>query len=485
MGKSEVLQELYEAKKQLTLLKARKSLLGFTKFTKEDYQVNWHHRAMCRVLDRFIETPNARLMVFMPPRVGKSELVSRRLPAYLFGRNPNESIVGCSYSADLSSRMNRDVQRIIDEPAYAQLFPETSLNADNVRKNTQGSWLRNNDLFEIVGHRGVYRSAGVGGGITGMGFSTVIVDDPIKNAEEAESFRIRETMWHWWQSTLYTRLEKDAKVLITMTRWHEDDLCGRLLEQMKTDPESDKWEIIKFPMVNETGPEDVDPRQQGDVLWPEKYDTQRVASIKSTVGGRYWGSMYQQNPTAQEGGLVKRKWLQFYKAVDLTKVKGLLMSWDLSVKGNDSSDYVVGQVWGKLDANCYLLDQFRAKIGFTEQIQAIKSLAAKWPNARLKLIEEMANGMAAIETLRSKVPGLVGVRPDRSKESRLNAVTPAFEAGNIFLPDPSIAPWIYDYVEELVGFPNMAHDDQVDATTQALDRLLASGQYDLKKMVQL
>ena len=167
------------AQELLRRRQARKSIEHFTTFTKPDYQVNWHHRVLCQYLDRFVAGEIPRLMIFMPPRFGKSELVSRRLPAYILGRNLNAQIIACSYSADLASRMNRDVQRIIDNEAYHKLYPDTRLFGKNVRTIGDSSWLRNSDIFEVVGAKGVYRSAGIGGGIVGLGFEYGLLDDPI------------------------------------------------------------------------------------------------------------------------------------------------------------------------------------------------------------------------------------------------------------------------------------------------------------------
>ena len=245
--------------------------------------MNWHHRLLCEYLDDFTKKKIRRLMVFMPPRHGKSELVSRKLPAYIFGCNPDANIISTSYSADLAQRMNRDVQRIIDSPAYGELFPETKLFGKNIRTVT-GHALRNSDIFEIVGHRGSYRGAGVGGGITGMGGDYIIIDDPIKNREEANSSTYRKKLWEWYTSTLYTRQEKEGSILITLTRWHEDDLAGRLLELAEKDPQADQWEVLLLPAVAEKERHPRDPRQEGEALWPGKYPIDELMKIKATIG---------------------------------------------------------------------------------------------------------------------------------------------------------------------------------------------------------
>jgi len=448
----------------LTRRAARSNLLDFTKHTFPAYVVNWHHQVLCETLDRFVSGEIKRLMVFLPPRNGKSELVSRRLPAYIFGQYPDKSIISCSYSADLAARMNRDVQRIIDSPQYRSLFPEVTLNGKNTRTMADGSYLRNSDLFEIVNHRGVYRSAGVGGGITGMGMDIGIIDDPIKNIEEALSQTYREKVKEWYTSTFYTRLEKDAQILITLTRWHEDDLAGWLLDMVKQGGED--WYLISFPAIAEEPLPDYDPRLPGDPLWPDKYSLERLQAIKSVVGSYQWQSLYQQRPTSQEGGLFKRTWWKFYKQAP--RCEEVIQSWDCAFKDSSSSDYVVGQVWGRLGADKYLLDQIRARLDLPATIQAIKTLSAKWSMSYAKLIEDKANGPAVIQSLKSEIPGLIPVEPEGGKVVRAHATSPDVQAGNVYLPDPTIAPWIHDYIEEFASFPRGKNDDQVDGTTQAI-----------------
>jgi hypothetical protein len=239
---------------------------------------------MCRKIDDLLDGKIKRLIISCPPRFGKSEVVSRRLPAYVLGKNPDASIIACSYSADLAARMNRDVQRIIDSPEYADLFPESRLNEANIRTVAQGTFLRNSDLFEIVGHTGVYRSCGIGGGITGMDFNSIgIIDDPIKNREEAESPTIRNKIWEWYTDTFYTRRENDAPILVTQTRWHEDDIIGRLLESSKNE-DADQWEVVSLPAMSEEERPAYDIRTgPNQALWPGRYDVERLNQIRATV----------------------------------------------------------------------------------------------------------------------------------------------------------------------------------------------------------
>jgi len=282
-------------------------MLAFACHMDDPYKPNWHHQSLCNKLDLFAKDEIDKLMVFMPPQTGKSQLVSRYFPSFLLGRVPDMKIIAASYSYDLAQAMNRDVQRIIDHPKYKIPFPNTKLNGKASREGATGSYLRNSDVFEIVNYKGYYRSAGVGGGITGHGADVGIIDDPIKNQKEAYSEAVRDTLWGWYTSTFYTRLQKRAKQLIINTRWHEDDLCGRIL----SDPElSEGWHVLKFPMIKETDDDPEDPREIGDPLWPEKYNWNRGQEIQKTFGEQVWNALYQQRPSAKEGVIIKRAWLK-------------------------------------------------------------------------------------------------------------------------------------------------------------------------------
>ena len=449
-----------EARREL----ARRTMRDFVLYVDDNYQMNWHHRLLCDYLDKLACKEIRRLMVFMPPRHGKSELVSRKFPAFLLGKNPDTSIISCSYSADLASRMNRDVQRLIDSERYLELFPGTQLSNQHTRRFYETRYTRNNNMFEVVDKKGTYRSSGVGGGITGMGGEYIIIDDPVKNREDADSATMREKVYDWYTSTLYTRLEKDGCILLTLTRWHEDDLAGKLLKAAQEG--ADQWTILELPAVCEYPPKPYDVRQEGEALWKWKYDEEALEKMKVTVGSRDWAALYQQHPTPGEGGTFKREWWNYYKVLP-DGLYDFVQSWDCTFKDAQSSDYVVGQVWARKGSSRYLLDQVRGRMSFTETLRAIRSLSAKWPQAIRKLVEDKANGTAVIDVLRKEIPGLIPVEPEGGKIVRANAVTAVAEAGNIYLPDPSIAPWVHDFVEEHAVFPNGANDDQVDAQTQA------------------
>ncbi len=452
---------------------ARQNLQAFVLYTMPNYLMGWVHERICWEMERFLEDVIAqkspRLIITMPPRSGKSELVSRRFPAYAFGRHPDLSIIAASYSSDLASRMNRDVQRIIDDDLYADLFPSVTLYGKNIRTTAKGSYLRNSDIFEIVGHEGVYRSAGVGGGITGMGCSIAIIDDPIKDRMSADSPTIRQNIWDWYTSTLYTRLAPGGGVIVMLTKWHTDDLAGRLLEAERAG-EGDHWKVINFPAIAEQDEywNGKLMRKAGDALHPERYPLEQLLAIKQAIGSRDWAALYQQHPVPDGGAIFRAEWLRFWLPKDLPNFDLLLSSWDMTFKEGKDNDFVVGQVWGRAGANFYLLDQVRGRWGFTETLHNFQRLAQKWPMVRRHLIEDKANGPAVIDTLRNTVAGIIPVEPCGSKVARAHAVTTYFEAGNVLIPHPSIAPWVNDFMAELTTFPSAAHDDQVDAATQAV-----------------
>lgn len=454
------------ARELLARRRARAGLLDFTTYTKPDYSVNFHHRVLCDYLDRFVAGEIKRLIVSMPPRHGKSELVSRRLPAYIFGRNPNARIIAASYGADLASRMNRDVQRVMDSDEYARLFPDSALNADNVRNGAHGNYLRNSDLFEIVGHTGSYRSAGVGGGITGMGFDYGIIDDPLKDYQQAHSPTIRDSVWDWYTSTFYTRQEGRAGILITMTRWHTDDLVGRLLQAQGGDY-ADDWTVLDFPAIAEAERHDDDPREEGEPLWADKYPLDTLYNMRANLGTYQFNALYQQKPMASQGGLFDTTQVQI---VD-TLPDGLLMTryWDLAVTAKKHSDYTVGCLLG-IDGNgdVYVADIWRAQREFPDVRESIVQTGLiDSASVPIRLEAEKAGLIGLQELLRDPrmhAHAIDAVPPVGDKYSRALPVASRVNAGKLKLLR---AGWNRALIDELSVFPMGAHDDQVDALSGA------------------
>lgn len=455
-------------------------ILAFTKRTFLDYEVSWHHRKLAEYLNRFIKKDITRLIITMPPRHGKSELTSRRLPALIHGMYPNDEILAVSYNVNLASDMTKDVQRIMSGEEYKDIFPNVRIAKDG----GEAGYKRTQNEHEIMPFMhedrlwswftGSYKSAGVGGSFTGRGGDWILIDDPIKNREDADSHAFRENLWKFYASTLRTRLEKNGSIIITMTRWHDDDLVGRLLKLAKEDKDADQWIVLNLPAIKDNNEEIQDTREVGQALWPDKFNEDFFRTTKASIGSREWNAIYQQTPVQEGGNIIKDDWLKFYKDLP-RKFDYMIQSWDFAVKDNANSDFTVGQVWGMIGVDKYLLHQIRGRFDFPTACQKVVDLTTLYPEARKKLIEAKANGPAIIQMLRTKISGLVEVEPRGDKVARMHAVSPEFESGHVYLPDKSICPWIGDYLSELKSFPTGKNDDQVDSTTQAIDDLIKLG----------
>lgn len=418
------------------------------------YQHGRHTRLVAdklqEVEEKHAQGEGSRTIITMPPRHSKSMTITETFPSWFIGKDPNRRVIEVSYGADLARKFGRrNMEKVRDK---GQNIFEVNLDPD-ARKATD---------WNIENHRGGMISRGLGGAITGEGADLLIIDDPIKNRREAESETYRSFLWDEWESTLSTRLQPNAAVIVILTRWHEDDLVGRLLEK-----EGDKWDIINLPALAEDE-NDLLGRKPGEALWPENgYDEEWAAERKVSAGSRTWESLYQQNPRPAEGTIFKRHYWQYYDHAP-AQFDEMLQSWDATFKETDNSDFVAGTVWGRKGADVYLLDLIRARMGIKETMAAITSMKAKWPNAHRILIEDKANGPAVIQLLKNKVPGLIPVTPEGGKEVRAMAAEPWVESQNVWLPKN--APFTGDFVEEAAAFPNGKHDDQVDSFTQAMAR---------------
>jgi predicted phage terminase large subunit-like protein len=416
----------------------------------------------------------------MPPRHGKSELVSRHFPAWCLGKNPDEEIIACSYSADLAAVMGRDVQRVMNSPEYQELFGTRLASSLGDAQRRKGRKETERE-FEVVNGSGRYFGAGVGGPITGKGMTLGIVDDPIKNQEEADSERYREKVWGWYTSTFLTRGEGgkaiggEERIVVCLTPWHEDDLAGRILKQAKEDGE--EWVVIRFPAVKEdeksancgvyTSTQGYDdPREPGEALWPGKFDRAKLAKIEAK-SARTWNALYQCRPSPEQGNIFKRSWWKWYSSPDeLPRFHAQCFTLDAAFKDLNTSSYVVLQLWGVRGPDRYLLKQWRGHYGFEATKAMCRTAFREHPKVITKLIEEKANGAALIESLGKQFPGIVAVKPKDPKHVRAYAVQGFVQGGNVYLPD--FLPEGDTLVEEAAAFPFGKFDDQVDAMVQFL-----------------
>ncbi|MCR5369967.1 MAG: phage terminase large subunit [Clostridium sp.] len=315
-------------------------------------------------------------------------------------------------------------------------------------------------------------SRGIMSGITGNPADLIIIDDPVKNQQEADSPAYRNRVWSEWQASLKSRLAAKGKVVVIMTPWTDDDLAARIIRAEKN------VQLVRLPVEAEEN----DPmgREPGEPLCPELgKDAQWLADFKASYisdpqgGQRAWTALYQCSPRAEDGNLVKREWWRFYDPEENIAFGTEMISVDASFKGDDTSDYVSIQVWGKRAQDYYLRYCLNKRLNFPDTLEAIRTIYRLFPRARQVLIEEAANGPAIIQTLQREML-IIPVTPLGGKISRVNAVSPAIESGHVFLPDPAKTPWVADYIDQWTAFPNSKNDDMVDATSQALARMIYS-----------
>lgn len=421
----------------------------------------WRHIVfVIGYLDRMTANVLGRLEINLPTRIGKTELLVRYL-AFRLELDPTLNIIVGAYNAKFARRLSRKVRRIV---------------AGRIPLSREQKAL---DDWETEAGGGV-RAVGVGVGVAGLPAGLIAVDDPIKNREDAYSKAFRDKVDEWYREDLYMRLEPTGQIILCNARRHEDDLSGRI----QASEEAPDWELARLPALAEAA----DPvgRTEGEALCPERFDEAYYAKMQRAVGPAAFASLQQQRPAPASGLIFQADWIRYYTTRDHpiledghavpflpAKFSEELQSWDMSFKDKSTSDFVAGHVWARRGADCYLKpDRVHGRLDFPKTITAVRDLTKRNPGATRKLVEDKANGPAVISTLKSEIPGLVGVEPEGDKVSRAHAVTALFESGNVWLPHPAIAPWVKAFVLELLQFPLGAHDDDVDAATQALRRLL-------------
>ena len=443
----------------------------------------FHIDAICDHLEAITRGGIRNLLINVPPRHMKSLLVSVFWPAWEWIQHPERRWLFSSYAATLSIRDSVKCRRLIESPWYRARWGHIfSLTSDQ------------NAKMRFDNNRSGYRlSTSVGGAVTGEGGDRMVCDDPHK-VDEVESDTVRKAALEWWDVAMSTRVNdpKTSAMVVVMQRCHQRDLSGHLLEKRN-------FEHLCLPAEYE-GPGRMtvigftDPRTEpGQLLWPERYGPQEIAETKINLGSYSAAGQLQQRPSPAGGGIFKRHWFRYFQprganlppvlvrlpdgtqvsipAIEVPhQVDEQTQSWDCAFKDVDTADYVVGQVWGRLGAHFFLGDQVRGRMDCPGTVKAVRGMTAKWPGTLAILIEDKANGSAVIQMLAHEIPGMLPVNPSGGKIARAQAISPLVEAGNIYLPHPEFAPWVNDFIEECVQFPNGAHDDQVDAMTQVLLR---------------
>ncbi|MBN9658641.1 MAG: phage terminase large subunit [Acidobacteria bacterium] len=367
-----------------------------------------------------------------------------------------------SYSAQLSTRDSVRCRRLIESDWYRTRWPHIRLTSDQNQKTRF-----DNDLS------GCRISTSVGGTATGERADLVVVDDPL-SVSQADSDAERESAAEWFFSTLPSRFNdlKTGRLVVIQQRLHESDVVGHILKRDLG------YDLLELPMEYSGRPSRptsigwTDPRTEpGQLLVPDRIGLEQVEDLKKSLGSRRYSAQYQQTPAPAGGGIWKRDWIKFYRRSDLPQFDRIILSWDLTFKDSDGSDYVSGQAWGAKGSLRYLLDRFHERADFTRSLQAIRKMKADWPRAEAVLVEDAANGPAVVSTLKREISGLIAVKPEGSKLARASSVSPQFEAGQVFVPHQDECRWVDELLLEWTSFPAAAHDDEVDSASQALSYL--------------
>ncbi|NIQ92392.1 MAG: phage terminase large subunit [Deltaproteobacteria bacterium] len=446
------------SEEELGLEIARQSLAAFGRYMWDGYLAPDHVIEICNHLEAVARGEIKRLIVVAPPRHSKSLNMAANFPPWILGNWPDKKIIYATYGQDLADDFGRVVRNTLMDPYFRHLFPNCHASEDtrSMRKVK-------------TDEGGAYNAVGRNKAVAGKGADILIIDDILKDHKEAESDLIRSDMKDWYKSVAMTRLQKDGRIVIGGTRWHEDDLIGYAKNELK----DQDWVELVLPARD----------KKRNPLWPEMFSDAALKEIEDTIGTYFWNALYMGSPTSREGDIYKEKNWRFYDVLP-PRFDEVIQSWDATFKKTKSGSYVVGQVWGRLGINCYLMDQFRERMGIMKTIQQIGLMSIKYPQANRKLIEDKANGPAIIELMQSKIAGIKPIDPEGDKTARAHAVSYVQESGNLYLPNPATNPWVRGFVDEHTAFDKGRYDDQVDAQTQAVSYFM-SGQNAIKRLHNL
>ena len=450
------MKEILMLQERLSLLetqdKSKDSFMEYIRYIWPGFIEGDHHRIIADALTRVAKGELKRLIVNMPPRHTKSEFASIYFPSWIMGLKPDMKIMQTTHTADLSINFGRKVRNLMDSDEYAKLFSNVSLASDS---KSAGKWQTNKG--------GEYFAAGVGGAIAGRGADLLIIDDP-HSEQDAMSINLLDSCYEWYTSGPRQRLQPNGAIVIVMTRWSTADLTGRLLSR-QVESRSDQWEVIELPAIFE---------DSGNVLWPEFWKEEELLSVKASIPVAKWNAQYQQNPTSEEGAIIKRDWWQLWDKDDPPPCSYIIQSYDTAFSKKETADYSAITTWGV----------FKPKEGMGDALILLDAIKGRWDFPELKavaqeqyaeyepdmvLIEAQASGTPLTHELRAMGIPVVNYRPSRGndKMTRVHSVSPVFEAGMVYAPVQGFAD---EVIEECAAFPFAQNDDYVDTTTQAILR---------------
>ena len=447
----EALKKLVLRKKILELQsKQKEDFLLFVRTVWPEFIAGNHHKIIAKKFEAIANKDIKRLIVNMPPRHTKSEFASFLFPAWMMGREPRLKIIQTSHTAELAQRFGRKVRNLIDTQDYQNVFPGMELSADS---KAAGRWETNAG--------GEYFSAGVGGAITGRGADLLIIDDP-HSEQDALSATALENAWEWYSSGPRQRLQPGGAIVIVMTRWNTKDITGELIKA-QGQPKADQWDIIEFPAIL---PSD-------KPVWPEYWQKEELESVKASISVAKWNAQWQQNPTAEEGAIIKREWWQTWEKSQMPGLMHVIQSYDTAFSKKETADYSAITTWGifmpdEKTPNIILLDMKKGRWDFPEMKEIAYDSYKYWEPESV-VIEAKATGMPLTQELRMRGIPVINFTPSKGNDklSRVNAVAPLFQSGVVWAPDEV---WAEEVIEECAAFPYGEHDDLVDSMTQALMR---------------
>ena len=449
---------LKEAEARLILReKAQNNFMPFVHHVYENFIEGRHHLEIAEKLEKVATGEITRLIVNMPPRHSKSELASYLMPAWFLGRNPKLKIIQATHNTELAVRFGRKVRDLIDSEQYGHIFPDTDLKPDS---KAAGRW--------ETSAGGEYFAAGVGAAVTGRGADLFIIDDPHSEQDAMSEGRLEEA-YEWYTSGPRQRLQPGGKIIVVMTRWGLRDLTGRLIKAQGSDVLSDQWEVVEFPAI----------LPSENPLWPEFWKKDDLLKVKASLPVQKWGAQWQQQPTAEEGAIVKKEWWRIWKKEDIPEVDYIIQSYDTAFSKKESADYSAITTWGVFRSeetgadNIILMDASRGRWNFPELKEKALEENEYW-EPDMMIVEAKASGLPLTDELRRAGIPIMNYTPSkgRDKVTRMHTVAPLFEAGMVWAPEKHFAD---EVIDECMAFPNGEHDDYVDSMTMALIRFRQGG----------
>jgi predicted phage terminase large subunit-like protein len=458
---AELLDLAMQYKTSLERENAEQNFMGFVKAVWPSFINGRHHKVMAKKFEEIASGKIRRLIINMPPRHTKSEFASYLLPAWFLGKYPSKKIIQCSNTAELAVGFGRKVRNLVGSDIYSTVFPNVALQSDS---KAAGRWATN--------HGGDYFAIGVGGTVTGKGADLLIIDDPHSEQEAAIAStnpEIYYKVYEWYSSGPRQRLQPGGSIVVVMTRWAKRDLTGRIVQSW-IDKDGEEWEIIDFPAI----------LPSGKPLWPEFWSLKELEALKLELPLSKWNAQYQQQPTSEEGAIVKREWWQVWEGERPPPCEFIIQSWDTAFTKNERSDYSACTTWGvfhkdedQSDTHIILLDAMKERLEFPELKQRAMQMYNEWePDACI--VEAKASGAPLVFELRKMGIPVQEFTPTRGNDkiTRVNSVSDLFASGKVWAPRKR---WAEEVIEEMAAFPNSDHDDLVDSATQALIRFRKGG----------